>query len=66
MTIIRHEDMRTIKFCNRGAREFCARHGINWELFIKHGIDESEVVGIDDEMLRQVIEQAKLREARGA
>ena len=65
MTTIRHEDMRVIKFCNRGAREFCARHGINWQVFIQHGVDVSEVAHIDDEMLRQVIEQAKLREARG-
>lgn len=64
MTIIKHEDMRAIDYCNRGARKFCERHGINWWSFLQHGVDAATVEHVDDEMLQQVIAQAKAREAR--
>lgn len=63
--IITHADLSSIQFCNRGARVFFERHGLDWSSFIQHGIDDSELVGIDDEMLRQVIDNAKQRIERG-
>lgn len=54
--------MVALKFCNRGGREFCVRHGINWQSFIEQGVDVSEVEHIDDAMLSEVIERARRRE----
>lgn len=62
--IIKHVDMTSLDYCNRGAREFCLRHGINWQVFIQTGIDSSEVEHIDDAMLQAVIANAKCRENR--
>lgn len=58
---ITHADMLAFGMCNRGARPFCLRHGINWMSFIQHGIDESEVAHIDDAMLHELIEFVRKR-----
>lgn len=63
--IITHSDLAAMKFCNRGARLFFERHGLNWQTFMQQGIDDSELVGIDDEMMRQVVERARLRVGKG-
>lgn len=55
-------DLRALQFCNRGARQFCARHGINWQLLVTQGIDISEFDHIDDAMLKQVIAHVQRRE----
>lgn len=62
---ITHADMMACKFCNRGARQFCERYGFNWQSFVAHGVEVSEVEHIDDAMLKQVIERARLRELEG-
>lgn len=62
MTIIRHEDLRVIEFCNKGARQFCVRHGIDWSAFMRDGVDAKTVSHVDDEMLKQVIRAAEKRE----
>ncbi len=56
-----HQDIAVLKFCNRGARQFFARHGLDWSDFIKNGIDFAVLETIDDEMARQAIGQAKRR-----
>ena len=60
-----HADMLVCKFCNKGARQFCERHGINWQVFVTQGIEISEVEHIDDEMLKTVIAQARKRVQEG-
>jgi hypothetical protein len=64
MTIVRHCDMSALRFCNRGARLFCERHGIDWNEFVTKGIDAERVSDIDDAMLSEVIERARRREAK--
>lgn len=56
-----HSDLASLGYCNRGSREFFNRHGLNWSLFLKEGVEFSEVERIDDEMVRAVIRQAKRR-----
>jgi len=63
--IVTHADLMACKFCNRGSRAFFERHGLNWQEFIQHGIDSSEIERIDDAMMRQVIERAARREQEG-
>ena len=46
-------------FCiNLGARKFCKRHNLDFRKFVREGIDEAELVGIDDAMLKKVLEEA--------
>lgn len=63
--IVKHSDLAAMKFCNRGARQFFERHGLNWQEFITNGIDSSRVEAIDDEMMRQVVAHAHRREQEG-
>jgi len=63
---ITHADMMACKFCNRGARQFCERHGFNWQVFITQGVEIADVEHIDDAMLKQVIERARRREQEGS
>ena len=65
MTRITHADMMACKFCNRGARQFCERHGFNWQSFIEQGVEIGDVAHIDDAMLKQVIARAQQREQEG-
>jgi hypothetical protein len=57
--------MMACKFCNRGARPFCERHGFDWWTFVTQGVEVSELEHIDDAMLKQVIERARMREQEG-
>lgn len=65
MTRVLHEDLRAIKFCNRGSREFFERHGLDWSEFLRHGVDAQVLLDLDDHMALQVVEQARKREAQG-
>jgi len=59
--IVTHADMVACGYCNRGARAFCERHGINWQMFVQHGIDTKEIEHIDDAMLQRVVDYATQR-----
>ncbi len=57
--IVRHAHLRSVGYCNRGARAFCDRHGIDWSDFKANGIDAAELLAIDDQMVRNVVEYAE-------
>jgi len=59
-----HSDVMAVSFCNRGAREFCVKHGIDWGDFVRNGIEVSKVTHIDDAMLKRAITAAEARENR--
>ena len=62
MVIVKHQDMRNLRYCNRGGRAFCLQHGINWELFLQQGIDSDILASIgDDDMVNRLIAEAKRR-----
>lgn len=62
MVIVKHQDMRNLQYCNRGARLFCSQHGINWELFLQQGIDSDILLAIgDDDMINRLVAEAKRR-----
>lgn len=46
--IITVDDLRESKQCMAGAREFTARHGINWQGFLERGISAKELIAIGD------------------
>lgn len=59
--IIRIEDCRSKKLCSAGLRRFAAKHGLDFQEFVRNGID-SDLLPKDDSMVQEMIEQARLRE----
>lgn len=57
------QDARSVRYCSRGLRAFCESHGLDWELFLKEGLDSDDLEKIDDAMLKKVIDNAKRRVA---
>ena len=52
-------DVRKAKMCGRGARQFFARHKLDWMDFVKNGIDERTLLKTEDAMAKQCIDVAK-------
>lgn len=48
-------------YCHRGGRAFCARHGIDWGAFIKHGIESEKLLATGDAMAERVVKVAEVR-----
>ena len=59
MTLVRVTHARRLGYCNKGVREFCKRHGIDFYRFRHEGIPTNELEHIDDSMLQAVIKEAK-------
>lgn len=53
-------DIRKQGYCVNGIKDFCKLHGINFRDFIKNGIQEEDVAGIDDAMLQRILAGLKL------
>lgn len=60
-----HDDLRVLKYCNRGAREFFINHELNWQLFTQEGIDITILEQIDDVMSKRVCKEARRRVSEG-
>ena len=58
-TIVRMAHVRQAKMCSSGAREFFARHGLNWQDFLKNGIDAETLRATGDAMALQVVKVAE-------
>lgn len=53
------DHIKAVKQCCRGGRQWFKSYGLNWSDFVMQGGFEEEVFdGIDDQMLRDVIEYA--------
>lgn len=53
--IITHMDMRRMKYCNKGAREFFNRHGLDWSLFMAEGLPEEVILATGDDLAIQLV-----------
>lgn len=51
--------VRSAKICRQGARHFADKHNIDWQDFLKNGIDAELLTAINDAQLNQVVEVAK-------
>lgn len=60
--IITHQDMRLMKYCNKGAREFFSRHGLDWSLFMAEGLPEEVILATGDDMAIQLVEFVRGRQ----
>lgn len=52
-------DIRKAKMCSAGARAFFLRQGLDWQDFLKNGIELSVVESSKDAMALQVVELVK-------
>lgn len=62
--VITLADARALKYCSRGMREMCERHGVSWEKVIKEGIESEELLLWNEAMATKIVEQAEQRNAR--
>lgn len=51
-------DVRAAKMCSSGAREFFKRQGLDWQDFLKNGIDSETLQKTGDAMALKVVEVA--------
>ena len=61
MVVVIHADMRALGYCNRGARQWFARHQLNWSDFLNHGIGADRLLSTGDAMAEEVVAVAKQR-----
>lgn len=59
--IVKLEDMRALRFCSRGARDFFQHHGMDWATFIKEGLPAEQFEATGDAMALKVVEVARGR-----
>lgn len=64
--IVTHADMRSIGYCNRGAREWFARHSLDWSHFIDEGLPADVLLATGDSMAQDVVQVAQQRMNAGA
>ncbi|MFV0533012.1 MAG: hypothetical protein ACK5MR_05085 [Cumulibacter sp.] len=60
--IVTMRDIRAAKMCSSGAREFFKRQGLDWQEFLKSGIDSEALQKTGDAMAIKVVEVARGRQ----
>lgn len=65
MSRITITDVRRAGHCARGAKDWFARHGMDFRAFLKEGIDEAEFLEKGDALALQVVNHKRLREMQG-
>ena len=56
--IVRLSHVRKARLCNRGAREWFARQGWNWQEFLDNGIDADLLIATGDPYALRAVEAA--------
>ena len=59
--LVTHGDMRSLGYCNRGAREWFARHQLDWSQFIDQGLPAPLLLATGDSMAEEVVAAARAR-----
>lgn len=54
-----HQHLREIGYCNRGARQFFARHGLDWRAFLAQGLPAESFERTGDAMALKLVKHAK-------
>ena len=62
--IVRMEDMRSLRYCARGVREFFARHELDYSVFLQNGISAEKLLAAsgNDAMAEAAVEVARGRQ----
>lgn len=58
-TLVNMRDVRALGWCAKGARDFCATHGIDWEEFRTTGVPAETMLATGDAMAIQLVESVK-------
>lgn len=56
---VRMEHVRAVRGCSRGARAFCARHGLDWARFLREGLPAEVLEATGDAMAIKLCEEAR-------
>ena len=59
--IIKMRDIRAAKMCSRGARQWFERNGLDWNDFLKNGVDSEKVLQTGCPIGKRVVEVANGR-----
>ena len=63
--VVTHADMRALGYCNRGARDWFARHRLDWSRFIDQGLPADLLLATGDSMAQGVVAVASQRRNTG-
>lgn len=63
MTVVRMEHLRELRYCARGVRSFFQRYNLNYDVFLKHGIEAEALLKAsnNDSMAIAAVEVARGR-----
>lgn len=61
---VTHQDLRALRYCNNGTREFFRRHGLDWSEFVKSGLPEEAFLNTGDAMAIRLVEFARGRQEK--
>jgi hypothetical protein len=59
--VVIHADMRSLGYCNRGARAWFARHRLDWSQFINQGLPARVLLATGDALAEDVVAVARRR-----
>lgn len=57
--LVNMRHVRKARLCSRGVRDFLEKHGLDWQAFLKEGIDADLLIATGDAMAIKVAEVAK-------
>lgn len=63
--IVKHADLRALRYCNNGSRAFFARHNMDWSEFVKNGLPAEQFMETGDAMAIRLVEFARERQSNG-
>ena len=66
MTRVTVQDLRASRLCFQGARPWFRRHGLDWQQFLKEGLDAETLTATGDALALRVIAIAETRETTAA
>ncbi len=53
--IITRADLHDIRYCFKGARKFFAKHSLDWQDFVKNGIEAEKLLATKDAMADKLV-----------
>lgn len=59
--IVTVADMQAVGMCSRGGRQWAACRGLDWSLFLRHGLPVSAIEQVGDELSARVVAAARAR-----
>lgn len=57
--IVKMKHIRKAKMCSSGARSFFKKHNLDWQDFLKNGIDVESIKATGDAMALEVVKVAE-------